>query len=123
MGTFASLEKADGARLALWQAESIDRLQNTLRALKAGLHRYDPEVLEIVHRNGHAFSEPASFLGYLTSGSWQSVPVTRSRLRDTLPDARPIFSRFGAIGEYGRAHVYNHVTNAQLGCRLQLEKT
>ncbi|WP_299998170.1 VirB4 family type IV secretion/conjugal transfer ATPase [uncultured Cedecea sp.] len=99
MGTFASLEKADATRLALWQAESIDRLQNTLRALKAGLHRYDPEVLEIVHRNGHAFSEPASFLGYLISGSWQSVPVTRSRLRDALPDTRPIFSRFGEIGE------------------------
>jgi type IV secretion system protein VirB4 len=43
MGTFANLEKSDPKRLAQWQAESIERLQNLLRAMTAALSRYDPK--------------------------------------------------------------------------------
>src|SRR5690606_927920 len=67
LGTFASLEKADAARIALWQKESIDRLQEVCRTIKAGLVRYDPEILGIVDRHGLAFSETAEFLGFLLS--------------------------------------------------------
>src|SRR5690606_24557117 len=99
LGTFASLEKADAKRLALWQAESIERLNGIVRALMAGLYRYDPETLGIVDRNGFAFSEAAEFLGFLLSGRPQQVPISRERLRDTLPQARPIFGRHGELGE------------------------
>ena len=99
LGTFASLEKADAKRLALWQAESIERLNGIVRALMAGLYRYDPETLGIVDRNGFAFSEAAEFLGFLLSGMPQQVPISRERLRDTLPQARPIFGRHGELGE------------------------
>lgn len=99
LGTFASLERADRARLALWQKESIDRLQEVCRTLKAGLVRYDPEILGIVDRNGLAFSETAEFLGFLLSGRHRPVPVAQDRIRDTLPDARPIFARAGELGE------------------------
>ena len=99
MGTFASLEKADASRLAQWQAESIDRLQNLLRAMTAALSRYDPAVLGIVDRNGYAFSETAEFLGLLCNGSHHPVPITRDRLGTSLSMARPVFSRYGELGE------------------------
>ncbi|OWT65533.1 VirB4 family type IV secretion/conjugal transfer ATPase [Candidimonas nitroreducens] len=99
LGTFASLEKANAHRLAHWQAESIERLTSTLRALTAGLYRYDPQVLGIVDRKGLAFSETAEFLGFLISGIHRPVAISRERLRETVPHARPIFGRHGELGE------------------------
>ncbi|WP_298016118.1 VirB4 family type IV secretion/conjugal transfer ATPase [uncultured Castellaniella sp.] len=98
LGTFASLEKANGQRLAHWQAESIERLTSTLRALTAGLYRYDPQILGIVDRNGLAFSETAEFLSFLLSGTHRPVAISQERLRETLPHARPIFGRHGELG-------------------------
>lgn len=102
MGTFASLEKADPGRLAQWQAESIERLQNLLRAMTAALSRYDPTVLGIVDRRGYAFSETAEFLGLLCNGYHHPVPITRDRLGASLCMARPVFSRYGELGELRR---------------------
>ncbi|WP_368648811.1 VirB4 family type IV secretion/conjugal transfer ATPase [Castellaniella ginsengisoli] len=99
LGTFASLEKADAKRLAHWQDESIERLDSAVRALTAGLYRYDPQILGIVNRRGLAFSETAEFLGFLLSGTHRPVPISRERLRETLPQARPIFGRHGELGE------------------------
>ncbi|GAA0218851.1 VirB4 family type IV secretion system protein [Castellaniella daejeonensis] len=99
LGTFASLEKADAKRLAHWQDESIERLDSAVRALIAGLYRYDPQILGIVDRRGLAFSETAEFLGFLLSGTHRPVPISRERLRETLPQARPIFGRHGELGE------------------------
>lgn len=99
LGTFASLEKADAKRLAHWQDESIERLESAVRALTAGLYRYDPQILGIVDRRGLAFSETAEFLGFLLSGTHRPVPISRERLRETLPQARPIFGRHGELGE------------------------
>ena len=99
LGTFASLEKADAKRLAHWQDESIERLDSAVRALTAGLYRYDPQILGIVDRRGLAFSETAEFLGFLLSGTHRPVPISRERLRETLPQARPIFGRHGELGE------------------------
>ena len=99
LGTFASLEKADAKRLAHWQDESIERLDSAVRALTAGLYRYDPQILGIVDCRGLAFSETAEFLGFLLSGTHRPVPISRERLRETLPQARPIFGRHGELGE------------------------
>lgn len=99
LGAVASLEKADAARLQAWQAESIEDLNGAIRATMAGLHHYDAEVLKIVDRGGYAFSEPGEFFGFLLSGKWQPVPVTDGYLWDSLPTARPIFARYGELGE------------------------
>src|SRR5690606_2581743 len=85
--------------LAHWQDESIERLDSAVRALTAGLYRYDPQILGIVDRQGLAFSETAEFLGFLLSGTHRPVPISRERLRETLPQARPIFGRHGELGE------------------------
>src|SRR3546814_15165631 len=77
-------------RIAHWQAESIERLNGIIRALSAGLYRYDPQTLGIVDRKGFAFSEAAEFLGFLLSGTHRPVPITRLRFRDTMPSVRPI---------------------------------
>lgn len=99
LGVVASLEKADHRRLSDWQSEMIEDLQAAIRAVLAGLHRYDAECLRIVDRNGYAFSEPAEFLSFLISGTWQQVPITRGYLHDNIVFARPIFSRYGSVGE------------------------
>ena len=99
LGTVASLEKADAGRLLVWQEESIEDLQSGIRAVMDGLHRYDAEVLKIVDRNGFAFSEPGEFLAFLLTGQRHAVPVTEGYLWDSLPSARPIFSRYGELGE------------------------
>lgn len=99
LGTVASLEKADAERLQAWQEESIEDLQSAIRAVMAGLHRYDAEVLRIVDRNGFAFSEPGEFLAFLLTGQRLPVPVTDGYMWDSLPSARPIFSRYGELGE------------------------
>lgn len=99
LGKMAALEKADAKMLKAWQEESIEDLNGAIRALKAGLHNYDAQVLGIVDRDGYAFSETAEFLAYLLSGEKQSVPLTNGYLYDALPSARPIFSRFGELGE------------------------
>ena len=99
MGTFANLENSDAKRLAQWQAESIEQLQNLLRAMTAALSRYDPTVLSITDRNGFAFSETAEFLGLLCNGTHHAVPITRERLGTNLCMARPVFSRYGELGE------------------------
>ncbi|WP_169295542.1 VirB4 family type IV secretion/conjugal transfer ATPase [Advenella sp. EE-W14] len=99
LGTVASLEKANSKMLKAWQDESIEDLNSAIRSIKSALHHYDTEVLSIVDRDSYAFSEPAEFLAYLLSGRKQSIPVTNGYLYDALPSARPIFSRFGELGE------------------------
>jgi len=99
LGKTASLEKANAKMLKAWQDESIEDLNAAIRAIKAGLHNYDAQVLGIVDRTGYAFSEAAEFLSYLLSGEKQSVPLTKGYLYDALPSARPVFSRFGELGE------------------------
>src|SRR3546814_2377853 len=69
-------------RIAHWQAESIERLNGIIRALSAGLYRYDPQTLGIVDRKGFAFSEAAEFLGFLLSGTHRPVPISRERRSD-----------------------------------------
>src|SRR5690625_2096482 len=68
LGVTASLEKATAKQIAAWQQESIVDLQNALRSVLAGLHRYDAHVLQIVDRKGFAYSEPAEFLSFLITG-------------------------------------------------------
>ncbi len=85
LGVMASLEKASPERLKAWQTESIEDLKGAVRAILAGLHRYDAEVLKIVDRNGYAFSEPGEFFGFLLSGEWHAVPVTDGYLWDSSP--------------------------------------
>src|SRR3546814_12335174 len=79
LGTFASLEKADAQRIAHWQAESIERLNGIIRALSAGLYRYDPQTLGIVARKFFAFNEAAVVLGFLLSVTPRPVPFNPER--------------------------------------------
>lgn len=99
LGVTASLEKATAKQIAAWQQESIVDLQNALRSVLAGLHRYDAQVLKIVDRKGFAYSEPAEFLSFLITGQWQEIPITRGYLNEAMSSARPVFSRYGSVGE------------------------
>ena len=99
LGVVASLEKADAKRIAAWQKESIEDLGSAIRAITATLQRYDVEVLGIVDRDGFAFSETAEFLAFLLSGQRVQIPVTRGYLNEAIVTARPVFAKYGSLGE------------------------
>lgn len=99
MGAFAALEKANSKEQQAWQDEAIAKIEDITRNLLAGLGRYDAEVLSIVERDGFLFSEPAEFLGYLLNGDMHPVPVTRTSLAEAIVFSRPVFSRWGEMGE------------------------
>lgn len=99
LGVTASLEKANAKQIKAWQEESIEKLESAVRAILAGLHRYDAEVLSVVDRGGYAFSEVNEFLAYLINGTWQQVPLTKGYINEAISFSRPIFSPYGAFGE------------------------
>lgn len=99
LGAFAALEKSNTKQRTAWQSEAIGKLEDITRTLVEGLARYDAQVMSIVERDGFLFSEPAEFLGYLINGDFHAVPVTRSLLNESIVFARPVFSRWGEMGE------------------------
>ncbi|MGS1117409.1 VirB4 family type IV secretion/conjugal transfer ATPase [Castellaniella sp. UC4442_H9] len=99
LGKLAKIEKATRSQIDAWQKELIERLESAVRALKASLARYDPEILGIVERDGVAYSEIQEFLGMILNGEHTPMPITRGRIAENLPSARPIFSRWGELGE------------------------
>lgn len=99
LGKLAQIEKASPAQISAWQKELLERLERAIGTLTAALAQYDPEVLQIVDRDGIAFSEPQEFLGLILNGQQTPMPVTRGRIAEVLPVARPIFSRWGELGE------------------------
>lgn len=99
LGALASLEKMSNVQRRQWQAEALAKMENVLNALKSGMVRYDVEPLGIVERNGYAFSEPAEFLAHLLNGQRHPVPVTRGGLVEAMVRGRPVFSRWGEVGE------------------------
>ncbi|AEC18858.1 type IV secretion system protein VirB4 [Pusillimonas sp. T7-7] len=102
MKLFSRLEKRTAKDVQRWQDHAISQLNDINRKLKAGLKRYDGELLGIVERDGKQFSEAGEFLGFLLNGSRDHVPVLRTRLCDYLPRARPFFSIHGPQGELSR---------------------
>ncbi|SAL84924.1 type IV secretion/conjugal transfer ATPase [Caballeronia choica] len=87
-------EKADRQREAIKTLEDINRtLDGTLRK------RYGGELLGVYDRDGHAFSSTLEWLGFLVNGEHQPQPVARGRVSDYLPINRPLFSKWGEVGE------------------------
>ncbi len=99
MKLFSRLEKRTAKDVRRWQEHAISQLNDINRKLQAGLKRYDGELLGIVERNGKRFTEAGEFLGFLLNGTWEPVPLLRTRLCDYLPRARPFFSVHGPQGE------------------------
>jgi len=95
----AKFERRTAEALAAWQATAIDTLDDLNRSLAGSLHRYDPELLGTYEHNGFVFSAAAEALGLLLNGEHHRVPLLPDHLWSYLPRVRPLFSRWGEIGE------------------------
>lgn len=99
LNSLAKFEKMDKAQHQAWQADAISRLQEVGRVLCQSMTRYVPRMLGIREHNGIEFSEPMEFVGELLNGKASQMPITRDYFYNTLPIARPVFSRWGELAE------------------------
>jgi type IV secretion system protein VirB4 len=103
MSYFARREKLNATQKSDRQNEAIKALNDINRTLESQLARhYGGELLGIYEHEGHAFSSTLEWLGFLVNGEHARVPVARGRIGDYLCLNRPIFSRWGEIGEQRR---------------------
>ncbi|CAB3802644.1 Type IV secretion system protein virB4 [Paraburkholderia ultramafica] len=103
MAFFARREKLSAAQKTDRQNEAIKTLNDINRTIDGHLARhYGGELLGIYEHDGHAFSSTLEWLGFLVNGEHARVPVARGRIGDYLGLNRPIFSRWGEIGEQRR---------------------
>lgn len=97
---FAKRERLSQTQKMARQREAIKTLDDINRQLMTALkRRYGGELLGIYERNGHAFSSALEWLGVLVNGEHTPVPVCRDNINDYLPQNRPIFSKWGEVGE------------------------
>lgn len=99
LAMLARFEKRSGADTARWQAEAIRRLDDANRTLNNALRPYNGDLLSTVERRGRMYSAPAEFLARLVNGTPSIVPTLRSHLADYMATCRPIFPRWGEVGE------------------------
>jgi type IV secretion system protein VirB4 len=103
MSYFARREKLNAAQKTDRQNEAIKTLDDINRTVHSHLARhYGGELLGVYEHEGHAFSSALEWLGFLVNGEHARVPVARGRIGDYLASNRPIFSRWGEIGEQRR---------------------
>ncbi|WLI91083.1 VirB4 family type IV secretion/conjugal transfer ATPase [Massilia sp. R2A-15] len=79
------------AEVADREAEELDAFDDLAKQLNTSLKRYAPERLATFQRGDVTFSEAAAFLGFLTNGVWEDVPLRRASLSDYLPTSRLLF--------------------------------
>lgn len=97
---FARREKRSLAEKILRQRDAIKTLEDINRQLATALARhYGGELLGVYDRGGRACSSALEWLGFLINGEQLPVPVCRDLICDYLPVNRPVFSKWGEMGE------------------------
>jgi type IV secretion system protein VirB4 len=90
---FSLVGAADADTLKKERADSLEAIEKAASTLEASLRRYDPERLGAYTHNGMLCSETKEYFGFLLSGEWKRMPLTRSPINRTVMTARPIFGR------------------------------
>lgn len=96
---FAKRERETTEQKMHRQASCIKALEDINRSLGQSLKRYSAELLSTYDKNGHAFSAPLEFLARLVNGEHIPMPVCRDRFSDYMTVNRPMFSKWGEVGE------------------------
>lgn len=96
---FAAREKESLARRVSRQEACVKALDDVNRSLGKTLKPYGGELLSIYEKNGHAYSAPLEFFGLLVNGEHIPMPVCRDRFADYMAHNRPLFSKWGEVGE------------------------
>lgn len=88
---FGRAEKATREQLERNIREGIQVLDDVGRQIESSLARYKPARLASHERNGVAYSEMCTFLGFLVNGVWEDVALREGRIAEYLPCARLLF--------------------------------
>lgn len=100
MAFFAKREKLGQAEKAIRQRDAVKTLDDINRQLATVLKkRYGGELLGIYDRKGRAYSSQLEWLSFLVNGEHSPVPVCRDRISNYLTSNRPVFSKWGEVGE------------------------
>lgn len=85
---FKKLSGNSPADIDTRQQEDLDTLDDIAKQLEASLKRYEPERLTTYTKGGVVCSEMLAFLGFLTNGVWEDVPMRRADIGEYLPTSR-----------------------------------
>jgi type IV secretion system protein VirB4 len=97
---FAKRDRLSSTEKALRQRDAIKTLDDINRQLATILkRRYGGELLGVYDRNGKAYSSTLEWFSFLVNGEHMPVPVCRDLISTYLTVNRPIFSRWGEVGE------------------------
>lgn len=86
-GLFKRMTRAAGD-IKTRELEDLDVLDDMAKQLESSMSRYEPERLTTFDKNGVVCSEMLSFLGFLTNGVWEDVPMRRAEIAEYLPTSR-----------------------------------
>lgn len=85
---FKKLSGNSPADIDTRQQEDLDNLDDIAKQLEASLKRYEPERLSTYKKGEVVCSEMLAFLGFLTNGVWEDVPMRRADIGEYLPTSR-----------------------------------
>lgn len=88
---FKKLTTRSPAEILAREAEDLDIVDDMAKQVASSLRRYEPERLATFTRNDIVFSEMGAFLGFLTNGVWEDVPMRRAEMAEYLPTSRMHF--------------------------------
>lgn len=81
------------------EAQELDVVDDMAKQVMSSLRPYDPERLGSFVRNDVVFSEMLGFLGFLTNGVWEDVPMRRAEISEYLPTSRMCFGDINGMLE------------------------
>jgi type IV secretion system protein VirB4 len=96
---FRSFASSGAKDIQAKQQEDLSVLEDMGKQLESSMDRYDPERLGTFDKNGILHSEMLGFLGYLTNGVWEDIPVQRADIGEYLPTSRIHFGDKNGVAE------------------------
>lgn len=117
---FRRLEKVSREDIRAKFEDALEAMEDTARAIEAGLRDYGPTRLGTYEHDGVLFSESMEFFGFLLNGQWDRWPVPRlmpgqdRRIGDLLATARPFFGK--------EAFELRGATDSRLGAIIALKE-
>ncbi len=85
---FGRLVARSAGEIAAREAEDLDAFDDLAKQLQTSLKRYGPDRLSTFTRETTVYSEAAAFLGFLTNGVWEDIPLRRAQLAEYVPSSR-----------------------------------
>lgn len=98
VSVFAKIETISLAALEEFQNKAVTKLMDVTETFCTFLTPYRARALGLYQDGNSTFSEVMEPFGYILNGFWAPVPVTKQRLKKTLPKVNIRFSNGGIMG-------------------------